>query len=186
MKYYSFYLIFILCAHAQMGRTVSLFTDKRSLDIGQAISVDVMEFSEASTVGKTETKRDDSNKLEGKVGSGLLDFIPAFGAEGSNSFTYKGEGKTSKKGSLKTKITVQIVGKTISQDLIIEVSRVIEINGEKEVFILSGNVRPQDVSSSNTVFSYQIYNSKIVFKGKGEIADTQSKGIISRFLGWIF
>jgi flagellar L-ring protein precursor FlgH len=186
MKYISLFLLIMICAHSQMGRTISLFTDKRSLDIGQAITVDVMEFSEASSVGKTETKRDDKNKLEGKVGTGLLDFIPSFGAEGGNSFTYKGEGKTSKKGSLKTKITVQIVGKTVSEDLIIEGSRVIEINGEKELFVLSGNVRPQDVSSTNTVFSYQIYNSKIVFKGKGDIADSQSKGIVSRFLGWIF
>jgi len=186
MKIFSLLICCSLLVAQDMGRNLSLFTDKRSLDIGQAITVEVIEFSEASNDAKTETKRDDKHKLEGKVGTGLLDFIPEFGAESGNSFTYKGEGKTSKKGSLKTKMTVQIIDKTPSGDLVIEGSRVIKINGEQEVFVLSGTVRPQDIMANNVVYSYQIYNSKIVFEGKGDISDSQSKGLISRVLGWIF
>lgn len=187
MKLFSLLILTISFLSAQdMGRRLSLFTDKRSQDIGQAITIEVMESSTASNNAKSETKRNDANKLEGKIGTGFLDFLPEFGAEGNNSFTYKGEGKTSKSGSLETKMTVQIIGKTPTGDLIVEGKRVIEINEEQEVFVLSGMVRPQDVTAQNTVSSYQIYNSKITFKGKGEISDTQSKGIVSRVLGWIF
>ena len=181
-----FFCLIGLMISQDMGREISLFSDKRSLSVGQAITVEVVEFSQASNVAKTETKRNDGHALSGALGTGLLDFIPEFGASSTNSFNYKGEGKTSKGGTLKTKMSVRIVGKTPSGDLVVEGSRVIQINEEKEIFVLSGSVRPQDVRSDNTIFSYQIYDSKIVFKGKGDVSDAQSKGLISRVLGWIF
>jgi flagellar L-ring protein precursor FlgH len=187
MKIFSLFLIFCGFISAQSyDPSFSLFTDKRSLDIGQAITVQVIEFSQASNNAKTETKKDDKYTLSGAEGTGLLKFLPEFGATAGNNMTLKGEGKTSKTGSLKTKMTVKIINKTPSGDLVVEGKRVIEMNGEKEIFVLSGSVRPQDITAENTIFSYQIYDAKMVYKGKGDVTDAQKKGLFSTLLGWIF
>lgn len=187
MKKISLYMVMSAFLFAQdYGKSISLFADFKSIQVGQAITVLVMEFSQASNNAKTENKRDDKNTISGSAGTGVFDFIPEFGVGNSSKIQFKGEGKTSKSGSLKTKMTVKVVGKTSSGDLMVEGSRVIQINNEKEVFKITGIVRPADVSSENTVYSYHIYDAQLTYTGKGEVTDAQSKGIISTVMGWIF
>jgi len=71
-------------------------------------------------------------------------------------------------------------------DLVIEGTRVLGINNDKEMLILTGIVRPQDISPSNTVYSYQIADAQISYKGKGAASDGGKPGWIIRFLNWIF
>jgi flagellar L-ring protein FlgH len=187
MKKISVFLLSVYLILAQdYGKSISLFADFKSIEVGQAITVLVMEFSQASNTAKTENKRDDKNSISSSAGTGIFDFIPEFGVANSNKLQFKGEGKTSKSGALKTKMTVKVVDRTASGDLVIEGSRVIQINNEKEVFKITGIVRPADVSSENTVYSYHIYDAQLSYTGKGEVSSAQSKGIISTIIGWIF
>ena len=187
MKRISLMFITICIFSAQdYGKSVSLFADFKSIEVGQAITVLVMEFSQASNTAKTENKRDDKNSISNAAGTGIFDFIPEFGVSNSNKMQFKGEGKTSKSGALKTKMTVKVIDRTAGGDLVIEGSRVIQINNEKEVFKITGVVRPADVSSENTVYSYHIYDAQLSYTGKGEVTDAQSKGILSTIIGWIF
>ncbi|MFZ0391804.1 MAG: flagellar basal body L-ring protein FlgH, partial [Calditrichia bacterium] len=92
----------------------------------------------------------------------------------------------SKRGVLKTKIAARIVGKNQAGDYMIEGRRVIEINSEKETYILTGTVRPEDIMSDNTVYSYNIYDAHIVYRGKGEVSRAQKAGVFTRFMQWLF
>ncbi|HFE65145.1 MAG TPA: hypothetical protein ENK14_12145 [Caldithrix sp.] len=99
---------------------------------------------------------------------------------------FRGDARTSKRGMLKAKIAARIVGINEAGDYIIEGKRVIEINNETETYILSGAVRPEDIMADNTVYSYNIYDAHIVYKGKGEVSRAQKAGFLTRLLQWIF
>ena len=173
-------------AQQDMGRSVSLFSDIKANKVGKGITVLVMEFSQASNEAKTESKKQNSNSVGLEKGSGLLSFMPEMGVNGKTQSDFKGDARTSRRGSLRAKIAARIVGMNDAGDYVIEGRRIIETNNEKEVYVLSGAIRQEDIMSDNTVFSYNIYDAHIVYKGKGEVARAQKSGFITRFLQWLF
>ena len=60
-----------------------------------------------------------------------------------------------------------------------------KINDEVEVITLSGVVKINDISSSNSVYSYQIANAKLTYKGKGTSSEGQRPGLLARVLNWL-
>ncbi|MCB0263611.1 MAG: flagellar basal body L-ring protein FlgH [Calditrichaeota bacterium] len=181
-------LLVSIAANAQqdMGKSMSLFTDNKANKVGKGITVLVMEFSQASNEAKTESKKQTTNNVGIEKGTGMLQFLPEFGINGKTQNDFKGDARTSRKGSLRAKIAARIVGVNDAGDYVIEGKRVVETNNEKEVYSLEGAVRPEDIMADNTVFSYNIYDAHIIYKGKGEVARAQKPGVITRFLQWLF
>jgi len=135
---------------------------------------------------KTTTKKKTDAKTEGSAGLGPLDFIPLWGASGSDQLQYDGQGQTEKIGALRAKMTVTVIDVNENGDLVIEGSRVVTINDEKETLFLSGVIRSRDISDNNTIYSYQIANAEISSKGKGNITDGHRPGFVTRLINWIF
>lgn len=169
-----------------MGRSASLFADIRSDRVGKGITVLVMEYSQASNDARTEAKKKSTHDVGVNQGTGLFSFLPEIGVNAEMQNDFKGDARTTKRGVLKAKIAARIVGKNQAGDYIIEGKRVIEINNEKEVYVLSGAVRPEDILADNTVYSYNIYDAHIIYKGKGEVSRAQKGGMLTRLLQWIF
>ncbi len=169
-----------------MGRSVSLFTDIKANRVGKGVTVLVMEFSQASNNARTEAKKKSTHDNSISAGTGIFSFLPAISAKADMKNDFKGDARTSKRGSLRAKIAARIIGKNEAGDYLIEGKRVIEINNEKEVFVLSGAVRPEDIMADNTVFSYNLYDAHIVYKGKGEVSRSQKGGLLTRLFQWVF
>lgn len=170
----------------KMASDVSLFTDIKSSRVGKGITVLVMEYAQASSDARSEAKKKSDHNVSVTGGDGLFSFLPDIKLGGKLQNDFRGDAKTSKRGMLKAKIAARIVGKNEAGDYLIEGSRVIEINEEKETYILSGAVRPEDVMADNTVYSYNIYDAHIVYKGKGGVSRAQKAGFLTRILQWIF
>jgi len=164
----------------------SLYTDIKAHNIGDLITVFIMEDSKAVNKAKTTTKKQSDMATEGSAGLGPLDFIPLWGASGSDQMDYSGQGQTEKSGSLRAKLTATVIEIRQNGDLVIEGSRVVTINDEDETMFLSGIVRPRDISENNMVYSYQIADAKISSKGKGVVTEGQRPGFVTRLLNWIF
>lgn len=169
-----------------MGRSVSLFSDIKANRVGKGITVLVMEFSQATNEAKTETKKQSNNSISGQAGTGLLGFLPEMGVDTKSQNDYRGNARTSRKGELRAKVAARIVGVNDAGDYIIEGKRVIEVNEEKEIYILRGAVRSEDIMADNTVYSYNIYDAHIIYKGRGEVSRSQKGGFLTRLLQWIF
>jgi flagellar L-ring protein precursor FlgH len=71
-------------------------------------------------------------------------------------------------------------------NLVIDGSKVVEINEEKEIIKISGIVRPQDIESNNIIYSYNVANAQITYSGKGAASTGQRPGLLARILNWIF
>ncbi|GAB4373632.1 MAG: flagellar basal body L-ring protein FlgH [Calditrichia bacterium] len=164
----------------------SLFSDIKSTQVGKGITVLVMEYAQASSDAKSETKKKSDHQVTVSAGDGLFSFMPDINLGGDLQNDFRGDAKTSKRGMLKAKIAARIIGQNEAGDYIIEGKRVIEINNEKETYVLSGCVRPEDIQADNTVYSYNIYDAHIIYRGKGEVSRAQKAGLLTRMLQWIF
>jgi flagellar L-ring protein precursor FlgH len=164
----------------------SLFTDVKARDVGDLITVLIVENSRASNKAKTSTEKSSEAGTEGTAGLGPLDFIPLWGASGKDNLKYDGQGQTEKSGSFQAKMTVQVIDVKPNGDLIIEGNRVVTVDEEEETMFLSGIVRSRDVSEANTIYSYQIANAQISTKNTGAIATGSRPGFVTRLLNWIF
>ncbi len=169
------------------GRATSLYSDVKAYNTGDILTVLIYEQNTASNQVETKTEKSTSTSTSGGPGTGpLLRLIPRFGLDADNKADFNGKGENLRSGVLRGKISVTVVGKKDNGDLLIEGSRVIGISGDRETLTLTGIVRQKDISSDNTIDSYQIADAEIHYTGKGN-ADTASRpGFFTRILNWIF
>ncbi len=167
------------------GSAKTLFSDHRAHTVGDIITIEIVEVAEASNEASSETSKEHKTSLSAS-GSGSLDFIPLTGMSSDVSNDYSGKGKTSRKGKLKAKITARITHVLPNGNLLIEGSRVVDVNGEKQTTILTGVIRPEDITTRNTVFSYNIADAQITYTGRGPIQTSQRPGLFAKLVNWIF
>jgi len=182
-------MVFAATAVAQQyGQAASLFTDMKAGRTGDILTVLIVEQTSASNTARTETTKDSKFNLDAGPGFGTWPFgeIPVFGADGESKNESANEGKTTRTGPINSRMAVRVVGVQPNGDLVIEGTRVLGINNDKEMLVLNGTVRPQDISPQNTVYSYQIADAQITYRGKGVAANGGKPGWIMRFLNWIF
>ena len=73
-------------------------------------------------------------------------------------------------------MTARVAGVLPSGDLVVEGVREIGINGERQMVVLTGVVRPVDVGPSNVVSSTAIGQLRIQYFGQGLMKDSLSPG----------
>ena len=89
---------------------------------------------------------------------------------------FEAEGETERSGSLTAKISAVIMEMLPNGLLRIEGTKIVSINDEEEVLVISGLIRERDINAANQVDSSRIANMRIDFYGQGVIADQQSPG----------
>lgn len=162
----------------------SMYVDRVAHSVGDILTVEIVESSAATAVSRTNTKSEYGAELDVQ-GSGQLDFMPFIGAAGTKS-EHKGDGRTSRQGTLRGTVSVKVVEVFSNGNMRIEGQKVVTINGEKQLTILTGVVRPEDVTPRNTVRSDLIADADIVFKGKGILANSSRPGFFARIFDWLF
>ena len=188
MKKYFFFLaiIFFIIAPVYAASTYSIYNAHRAMRIDDVLTVVIVESAKAGSQSGTNTNKQNDMNLQGGNGSGLLKFIPSFGASGSSKVSYDGKGGTSREGSLVAKISARVVQVLDNGNLLIDGSKVVEINEEKEIIKVSGIVRQQDIETNNIIYSYNIADAHITYSGKGTASTGQRPGFLARVLNWIF
>ncbi|MGA7723514.1 MAG: flagellar basal body L-ring protein FlgH [Ignavibacteriaceae bacterium] len=163
----------------------SLFSDQKASKVGDAITIVVLESSQASNNAQTTTGRSSNVGLTGTIDPGKgVSTNPNIALGTTNNFS--GTGSTQTQGVVSTTISATVDSVLANGNLVIGGSRKITINGEQQTVNIKGIVRSADISPDNSVFSYNISEAQIVFKGDGKINDSQSPGWLTKFLHWIF
>ncbi len=168
----------------QQGKSVRLFEDSKAFRIGDLLSITLSESTNASKSAATNTAKDDSVAL----GAGtLLGGTPTYKGlsvlnnELSAERAFTGSGDSAQSNSLKGEITVMVVDIFPNGNLLVRGEKILGLNQGSEFIRLSGIVRPQDVSANNVVLSGKLANSRIYYGGGGVVAESNTKGWLSRF-----
>lgn len=161
-------MVSVLPAQIFDGVRNSMFADIKAHNVGDVITVIIVEQTKAEQNSSVENNNTSSMSVEGSTSGNIFSFIPLVG--GSSKIDTKHDGKegTSQDEKLVGKVTATIVERNDAGMLTIEGQRMLEVNGEKNLMKVSGMVRPKDIMTDNTVFSYNIANAKISYK-KGNI-----------------
>ena len=192
-------------AGASLWKDVSyrdFFKDLRAYKVGDLVTVNIVETAKASKKAKTKTSRDSSidagitNALgwEKKIrhltslGNAKVrnDFNNAtlFKANMKNSFD--GSGETSRDESMTASITARVMDVLPNGNLFIKGTREVKVNNENQIITLTGLIRPEDVSPSNTVLSSFIADARITYAGSGSVSDKQKPGWLMRAVDFVW
>jgi flagellar L-ring protein precursor FlgH len=163
----------------------SLYSDVRARDVGELITIIISENTTASSSATTETSKSESfNALNT---SGLLRrFFRDINLGANSSNQGKGNGVTTRSGTLETTLMVKVKEVLPNGTLKIEGSRLIQINKETQRVTLTGLVRPEDVSFNNTIPSTLVADIEVKYDGKGVVSDQQRPGLLSRIFRFLF
>ena len=169
----------------QVGRSIRLFEDNRAYRIGDVLSVTLSESTNASKSAATNTSKDNDIEIGGSV---------IFGSAGpsvdgnlalSNTIdaerTFAGSGDSAQSNSLSGEIAVTVSDILPNGNLLIRGEKIIGLNQGSEFIRLSGIVRPQDISTENVILSRKIANARIYYGGGGVVAESNTKGWLTRF-----
>lgn len=95
---------------------------------------------------------------------------------------FRGEGRTLRQAQLNARISAVVAEVLPSGLLRIEGEKIIAVNNEEQVLIISGLVRQRDINSNNEVNASQIAQVRIDYYGKGTVGEAQYGGWLSRLL----
>ncbi len=167
---------------------------KGEYKIGDIVTIIVVESFSASNKSSTETdkERDLGVQFQGfEEFFGLTHFFgqpvasnPSFTAGAKSEFD--GSGSSDRSSTVTGTVTGQITEILENGNIRLEASQTTVINGEKNSVILLGTIRPQDISSENTIFSTQISNAEIRYEGVGPLSTVQKRGVLTEFLEFIW
>jgi len=103
-------------------------------------------------------------------------------ASGNSTSSYAGKGDTSRKGTVTAIITAKVIEVFPNSNMAVESRKEVIVNNEKQIVVLRGIVRPDDITTNNTVLSQNVADAQIYLVGDGVLADKQSQGWLVRFL----
>lgn len=181
----------------------SLFEDRKARRVNDLVTIIINESTSAQKKASTTSSRDSSsdfgldtffgmNKdfniqnlpiINGFYKAGNI-FSPA--VKGSAKSDFKGDGDTARTGRITGTITAKVVEVLPNGNLVIESRKEIFVNNEKEILVLRGIIRPDDISQNNTVLSQYVADAQIYLVGEGTLGDKQSQGWLVRFLDKIW
>lgn len=161
----------------------SIFADKKARRVGDIMTVIIQENNGATRNNTTATSKASSvdasiaSFLYGPASSGLLTkggAYPAMNFTGKNS--YSGGGQINNLETITAQLAVRVIDVLPNGNLVIEGRKQTSFSGEKQDAILRGTVRFDDISSANSVYSYNIADASIQYISHGTITDAQNKG----------
>ncbi len=171
----------------------SLYEDNRARRLNDLVTIRVIETIAGS--GKADTKTGRKSEVDAGVDTIFgypLDFnlTNLFGkgntfkpsVKGSMESDFQGSGATNREGKLIGTITATVVEIMPNGNLVIESRKEITINHEKQILVLRGMIRTEDVMVDNTVLSSKVANAEVFFVGDGIIQDKQRPGWLARFI----
>lgn len=169
------------------GMSKSIFVDERSLNVGDILTIAISESTTANKNNNTSTERKSSLSaaitafLYPAGASPLLTENGSLPAMAFNSdHIHNGSGAISDSETIVAQIAVRIMDVLPNGDLVVEGKRETSFSNENQTIVLRGVVRPQDVLSNNTVFSYNVADATIQIIGKGVVSDGTNKGWFNR------
>jgi flagellar L-ring protein precursor FlgH len=168
-----------------------LFADLRARAVNDLVTVRVVERIAASgtadsSLDKTSSVGISTGRVFG-INPKFADwFDPTELARLSAASDFQGGGATTRNGALSAVITARVAEVLPNGDMVLEGIREVDINGDKQMVVLTGVVRPADIGPGNVVPSTAVGQMRIRYFGNGLIKDNLSPGFLVRLFNKVF
>lgn len=172
----------------------AFFNDQRASRVGDILTVQISIDDSAQTTNSTNRSRSSSTqtgasslagfeeKLQ-KVLPGTPDIsnLLEFGSDSAS----QGQGSINRQEKINVTVAAVVTGVLPNGNLAIQGRQEVRTNAELRELTVAGIVRPQDISSANTVRHTQIAEARISYGGRGDISRIQKasagQSLVERF-----
>jgi len=160
----------------------AFFADQRAQHVGDIVTVLIEIDDSAKTNNTTSAGRDSSMNagiphllgLESSLGKILPNAFDPANALSTNSKTSNtGSGTIDRSEKINLTIAAVVTAVLPNGNLVIQGTQEVRTNAELRQLTVAGIVRPEDISSANTIRHTQIAEARISYAGRGDIARLQ-------------
>lgn len=160
----------------------AFFKDQRAANIGDVLTVNIAIEDQASLANTTErsrttTETDSASSILGyeqSLGKILPEAIdPTNLIDIDGATTNNGAGTIDRSETIELKIAAVVTQLLPNGNLVIQGRQEIRVNFEVRELYITGVVRPQDISSANTINYDKIAEARVAYGGRGIISDVQ-------------
>ncbi len=174
----------------QSHTSVSLFEDVKAHRVGDTLTIELTEKTDAAKKASTSSSKEQSVGIEGPTILGrpvLLGGKEVFDTSVSASREFAGDGASSQSNQLSGSITVTVAQVLPNGNLVVRGQKLLALNQGDEFIRIQGIVRPVDITAQNTVPSTKVANAEITYGGRGAIDDSNRMGWLARFFNsWVW
>lgn len=173
----------------QTGTSIALFEDVKAHRVGDTLTVQLVERTNATTSSSTTTQKDTTVDIANPTVFGqeiTNNGVPLFQGNMGSAQEFDGEGSSAQSNRLEGNITVTVHRRLANGNLMVRGQKWITINQGREYIRVAGIVRPADISPANTVPSWKLADAQIEYSGTGALADANRQGLLARFFMWPF
>ncbi len=155
------------------GRYGDLFRDQRAYQIDDLITVVVSDRASAVARGVTSSSRKTNSSGAVTALAGALPAASALANLGALGGEAKldGQGQTSRETELSTTLSVRVTHVMPNGNLILQGTKDIMVNSERQTVVVRGICRPQDLTPGNTIRSDRLAELEVRIQGKGVVED---------------
>ena len=164
------------------GGPNSLLGDRRAGQRGDILTVVIEINDKAEISNSTDRSRAGSDTMSLPQMFGLPQRLvkklpdgaglnPAY--DTSSASSYKGDGSVQRKEKLTLRVAATVVERLPNGVLRIEGSQEVRVNFELRELIVTGFVRPSDITRQNEITYDKIAGARIAYGGRGQITDVQ-------------
>jgi flagellar L-ring protein precursor FlgH len=160
----------------------AFFKDQRASQVGDIVTVMVAIEDEATLNNTTDTTRVSSDEAgfaglfglesqitkvlpEGTTSEGLIDF--------GSDHSVSGSGKVDRNETINMEIAAIVTQILPNGNMVIVGRQEVRVNFESRDLSVTGVVRPEDITSKNTIQSSKIAEARIAYGGRGHLTDVQ-------------
>ena len=160
----------------------TFFNDQRASKVGDILTVNIDIDDSATTKNQTTTSRASNSSLgvpnflglESSLGKILPGgFDPANMINTNSGTSNAGAGAVNRSEKISLTIAAVVSGVLPNGNLVIQGTQEVRTNAELRQLTVAGIVRPEDISSANTIKHTQIAEARISYGGRGDISRVQ-------------
>lgn len=168
-----------------------LFSDRKAMSVNDLVTVVIRENASATSSSQKSTNRNSNMDLggvtfgyrgdNGDIDGNVLDLMGnankfmGIGANLASSDDFTGQGSQQKQATFTTTVSARVIKILNNGNYFIDGSREILIDGQKQNIRVSGVIRPEDISSTNSIDSQYIADAKILYETQGDLRRTTEK-----------
>lgn len=162
------------------GRLADGVRDVRASQLYDLVTIVVSDSTSAVSTGATNTARKSSAQASITALAGPKSAAGALAnlANTSNNTQLQGQGATSRGTTLTATVTVEVTDVLPNGNLVVQGQKEILVNSEKQVITVRGIIRPDDLSSTNSVPSDRVARMQILVNGKGVVNDAVKRPFV--------
>ncbi len=165
-------------------RSLRLFEDNKARDVGDLVTIVLVENTSARAQANTSVSKDSSIDMAAPTLAGVPitykgNAILQASAEGSRDF--EGAGNSTQSNRLNGSVTATVVQNLGNGNLLVRGEKQVRLNQGDELIQVQGIVRTADIGPDNRIASDRVGDARIVYGGRGTLARSNAMGWLGRF-----